>query len=60
MTENSKYLRIVAEHEELGAYLSKLSSKNYLLADKKTEAGLTRKHKLVLKDELEAMARELD
>jgi uncharacterized protein YdcH (DUF465 family) len=60
MAESSKYFRIVAEHEELEVRLSELSSKNHLSADGKTEAGLIKKRKLLLKDELEAMARELD
>ena len=59
MAENSEYLRIVTEHQELEARLSELSSRNYLLADEKIEAGLIKKRKLVLKDELETMAREL-
>mgnify|MGYP001395278605 CR=1 FL=1 len=59
MAENSEYLRIVTEHKELEARLSELSSRNYLLADEKIEAGLIKKRKLVLKDELETMAREL-
>ena len=59
MAENSEYHRIVTEHQELEARLSELSSRSYLLADEKIEAGLIKKRKLVLKDELEAMAREL-
>lgn len=59
MAENSEYLRIVTEHQELEARLSEFSSRNHLLADEKIEAGLIKKRKLVLKDELEAMAREL-
>jgi uncharacterized protein YdcH (DUF465 family) len=60
MAESSKYFRIVAEHEKLEARLSELSLKDSLLVDEKTEAGLIKKRKLVLKDELETMARELD
>ena len=57
--ENSEYRRIFEEHQELETRLSELSSRNHLLADEKIEAGLIKKRKLVLKDELEAMARQL-
>jgi len=59
MAESSEYLRIFEEHQELETRLSELSSRNHLLADEKIEAGLIKKRKLVLKDELEAMARHL-
>jgi uncharacterized protein YdcH (DUF465 family) len=57
--ENSEYRRIFEEHQELETRLSELSSRNHLLADEKIEAGLIKKRKLVLKDELEAIARQL-
>ena len=57
--ENSEYRRIFEEHQELETRLNELSSRNHLLADEKIEAGLIKKRKLVLKDELEAMARQL-
>tara|TARA_B100001123_G_scaffold446399_1_gene600753 strand:- start:3362 stop:3583 length:222 start_codon:yes stop_codon:yes gene_type:complete len=60
MAENSEYRRIFTEHQELETRLSELSSRNHLLADEKIEAGLIKKRKLVLKDELEAIARQLD
>ena len=60
MTENSEYPRIVTEHQELETRLSELSSRDHLLADEKIEAGLIKKRKLVLKDELESMARQPD
>ena len=59
MAENPAYRRIFVEHKELETRLSELSSRNYLLADEKIEAGLIKKRKLVLKDELEAIARQL-
>jgi len=59
MAENLAYRRIFVEHKELETRLSELSSRNYLLADEKIEAGLIKKRKLVLKDELEAIARQL-
>ena len=57
--ENSEYRRIFEEHQELETRLNELSSRNHLLADEKIEAGLIKKRKLVLKDELEAIARQL-
>ena len=57
--ENSEYRRIFEEHQELETRLSELSSRNHLLADEKIDAGLIKKRKLVLKDELEAIARQL-
>jgi uncharacterized protein YdcH (DUF465 family) len=61
LTESDpEFRRLLGRHQELEARLEELQSRKYLTDEERLEETNIKKHKLALKDQMEAMVRKAE
>lgn len=59
LQSNDQYRQLASMHHELDTRLHELTERHYLSTDEEVEEHLLKKRKLALKDQMEAIARQL-